>query len=240
MAAERLQKVLAQAGVASRREAERWIVAGRVRVNGEVVRELGAKASPDEDTIEVDGLHLTGPETFEYYALHKPVGVVTTVKDPQRRPTVMHLLASVAARVYPVGRLDADSEGLLLLTNDGELAHRLTHPRFGVEKEYEAELDRPVDQAALDTICRGIESQGQQLAARSARIQPDSGGRVVMVVLAEGRKREVRRMFEALDRRVLRLLRVRFGAIALADLAPGRFRTLTKDEIEQLRAATSA
>ncbi|HEU0168427.1 MAG TPA: pseudouridine synthase [Chloroflexota bacterium] len=240
MPPERLQKLLAEAGVASRREAERWIVAGRVRVNGEVVRQLGAKASLEDDTVEVDGQPLLGRETFEYYALHKPTDVVTTMKDPQGRRTVMHLLSSVAARVYPVGRLDADSEGLLLLTNDGELAHRLTHPRFGVEKEYEAELDRPVDQAALDTIRRGIESQGQRLAARSARIAPGGDGTRVVVVLAEGRKREVRRMFEALDRRVLRLLRVRFGPIDLGDLAPGRFRPLTKDEIEQLRVATSA
>jgi 23S rRNA pseudouridine2605 synthase len=238
MTPERLQNVLAQAGVASRREAERLILAGRVKVNGRAVRELGTKASVETDHIEVDGIRLRAAEAFEYYALNKPPGVVTTVHDPQRRPTVMHLLAGVEARVYPVGRLDADSEGLLLLTNDGELAHRLTHPRFGVEKEYDVELDQPAGQAELDRIWRGIESQGQRLAARSARIQPDSGGRRAVVVLGEGRKREVRRLFEAVDRRVVRLLRVRFGPIRLGNLAPGRFRPLTKDEIEQLRAVT--
>jgi len=140
---DRLQKILAHAGVASRRAAERLISQGRVKVNGQVVTQLGATAALESDAIEVDGARIVSTEAFEYYLLNKPPGVVTTVRDPQRRPTVLSLLRDVRARVYPVGRLDAASEGLLLLTNDGELAHRLTHPRFGVEKEYAVDLAAP-------------------------------------------------------------------------------------------------
>ena len=233
---DRLQKIMAHAGVASRREAERLISQGRVTVNGQVVTELGVSASPD-DEIEVDGRRLLGPETFEYYVLNKPPGVVTTVRDPQRRPTVLGLLRNVRARVYPVGRLDADSEGLLLLTNDGDLAHRLTHPRFGVEKEYAVELAAPVGTQQLDRIRRGIESQGERLRPR--RLEPEAGGTCVSVVLAEGKKREVRRMFEAVGQQVVRLRRRRFGPLRLGDLPLGHHRPLTKEEIEQLRAATS-
>ena len=238
MSRERLQKVLAQAGIASRREAEVMIGQGRVKVNGQVVTLLGSSASLDEDVVEVDGRQLAGSEPFEYYALNKPPGVVTTVKDPQRRPTVMQLLRHVQVRVYPVGRLDAESEGLLLLTNDGELAHRLTHPRFGVEKEYVAELDQMASSQDLARIRDGIESQGQLLRALQARAEP--GSVRVAVVLAEGRKREVRRMFEAVGRRVIRLWRVRFGPIRLGELPRGEYRPLSTDEVEQLRAATSA
>jgi len=236
---ERLQKILAHAGVASRREAERLISSGRVRVNGQVVTELGSSASLGEDVIAVDGRPLAGPEAFEYFVLNKPPGVVTTVHDPQRRRTVMSLLRGVRSRVYPVGRLDADSEGLLLLTNDGELAHRLTHARFGIEKEYVVELAEPASKQELDRIRRGIESQGERLRPRQVR-REDAAGSCVAVVLAEGRKREVRRMFEAVGRQVVRLERRRFGPLRLDDLPPGHFRPLTKDEIEQLRAATSA
>jgi 23S rRNA pseudouridine2605 synthase len=236
---DRLQKILAHAGVASRREAERLISQGRVRVNGQVVTQLGTSASPQDDKIEVDGAAIKPPETLEYHLLNKPPGVVTTVRDPQHRPTVVSLLHGVRARVYPVGRLDADSEGLLLLTNDGELAHRLTHPRFGVEKEYAVELAAPASRQQLDRIRQGIESQGERL--RPQRLELEAGERSqVSVVLAEGKKREVRRMFEAVGQRVVRLQRVRFGPLGLGDLEPGQHRPLTKEEIEQLRAATSA
>jgi pseudouridine synthase len=237
---ERLQKVLAQAGIASRREAERLISLGRVKVNGQVVTQPGSSASLEDDHIEVDGRALTQREAFEYYLLHKPPGVVTTVRDPQRRPTVVGLLRGVRARVYPVGRLDADSEGLLLLTNDGELAHRLTHPRFGVEKEYLVDLEQPASRGDLDRIRRGIELQGQRLAPRRVRAVAGAGGAQVSVILAEGKKREVRRMFEAVGSRVVRLRRTRFGPLRLGALPPGQHRPLTKEEIEQLRAATSA
>ncbi|MFI5268445.1 MAG: pseudouridine synthase [Chloroflexota bacterium] len=239
MSRGRLQKVLAHAGVASRREAERLISQGRVRVNGQVVTQLGTSASPEDDRIEVDGAPIQRSETLEYYLLNKPRAVVTTVRDPQRRPTVVSLLHDVRARVYPVGRLDANSEGLLLLTNDGELAHRLTHPRFGIEKEYSVELAAPASRQQLDRIRQGIESQGERL--RPLRLELEAGARSqVSLVLAEGKKREVRRMFEAVGQRVVRLRRMRFGPLRLDDLAPGQYRPLTKEEIEQLRAATSA
>jgi 23S rRNA pseudouridine2605 synthase len=210
-----------------------------VKVNGQTVTQLGTTASADEDTIEVDGLPLQGPETFEYHLLNKPPGVVTTVRDPQRRTTVMSLLPHVTVRIYPVGRLDADSEGLLLLTNDGQLAHRLTHPRYGVEKEYVVELDRAATKQELDRIRQGLDLQGEWLRPRHVRVL-DGGGLRVSVVLAEGRKREVRRLFEAVGRRVTRLRRLRFGPLQLGELEPGQHRPLTKEEIEQLRAATSA
>jgi len=239
MSRERLQKVLAHAGVASRRQAEQLISQGRVKLNGQVVTQLGTTVSLGEDAIEVDGRPLTAPEAFEYYLLNKPRGVVTTVRDPQRRPTVLSLLKGVKARVYPVGRLDADSEGLLLLTNDGELAHRLTHPRFGVEKEYAVELAEPASKQEVDRIRQGVESQGERLKPRQVRLQ-GAGGLRLAVVLAEGKKREVRRMFEAVGRPVARLRRGRFGPLRTGNLPPGQYRALTNEEIEQLRAATSA
>jgi 23S rRNA pseudouridine2605 synthase len=239
MSSERLHKILAHAGVASRREAERLIAEGRVRVNGEVVTQLGSSAALGVDVIEVDGSRIQQAEAFEYHLLNKPPGVVTTVRDPQRRPTVLGLLRGVEARVYPVGRLDADSEGLLLLMNDGDLAHRLTHPRFGVEKEYMVDLAAPASKQQLDRIRQGIESQGERLRPRRLELDASSGSRVA-VVLAEGKKREVRRMFEAAGQRVVRLRRMRFGPLRLGDLPPGQHRPLTKEEIEQLRAATSA
>lgn len=230
----RLQKLLAQAGVASRREAERLISQGRVKVNGQVVTQLGSLAN-DSDDVEVNGQRITGREAYEYYALNKPPGVVSTVRDPQGRATVRRLLREVKARVYPVGRLDADSEGLLLLTNDGDLAHRLTHPRYGVEKEYSVELERPVSKQELDRIRQGIESGGETLRVR--KIQARGTG--ASIVLTEGKKREVRRMFEAVGQRVNRLTRVRFGPLELDQLPPGEYRPLTRSEIEALKAATS-
>jgi 23S rRNA pseudouridine2605 synthase len=230
----RLQKLLAQAGVASRREAERLISQGRVSVNGAVVTQLGSQAAEDA-VIEVDGRRIIGREAYEYYVLNKPVGVLSTVRDPQGRPTVRRLLPEVKTRVYPVGRLDADSEGLLLLTNDGELAHRLTHPRYGVEKEYVVGLSQPPSKQELDRIRQGIQADGQTLRAREIRRTVDG----ICVVLAEGKKREVRRMFEAVGLRVVRLRRVRLGPLRLGQLAPGTYRPLTRSEIQALTAATS-
>lgn len=234
MSPARLQKILAQAGIASRREAERLILNHRVKVNGAIVTKLGSTAS-ETDIIEVNGIRIGARESHEYYMLNKPTGVVSTIRDTHGRPTVRRLLREVSARVYPVGRLDADSEGLLLLTNDGDLAHRLTHPRFGVEKEYEVELVEPASDQELDRIRRGIEAEGQILRPRSVRRNIPG----VAVVLTEGKKREVRRMFEAVGRRVVRLTRVRFGPLELCDLPAGSYRPLTGKEIEALKAATS-
>ncbi|HLY67792.1 MAG TPA: pseudouridine synthase, partial [Chloroflexota bacterium] len=197
--------MLAQAGVASRRAAEQLIVQGRVRVNGQTVTELGATAG-EGDRIELDGAALGARQRYAYYFLNKPVGVVSTARDPQRRPTVVQLLKGVPERVYPAGRLDADSEGLLLLTNDGELTHRLTHPRYGVEKEYVVELAGPASEEQLARIRQGVESQGEWLKPRQIRLH-DGAPTEVSVVLAEGKKREVRRMFEAVGQRVTRLQR---------------------------------
>lgn len=237
MSADRLHKVLAHAGVASRRQAEQLIAQGRVRVNGQTVSQPGVSVT-EADVIEVDGRPVGQPEVSEYYLLNKPVGVVTTVRDPQRRPTVRALLQGVKARVYPVGRLDVDSEGLLLLTNDGDLAHRLTHPRYGVEKEYLVQLARPLSNQEVARIRQGVESQGERLKPRQVRVEGLDGVHLA-VVLAEGKKREVRRMFEAVGGHVVRLQRARFGPLWLGDLPAGHYRPLTKEEIDRLRAATS-
>lgn len=238
MSEDRLQKLLAQAGVASRRAAEQLIAEGRVTVNGAVVDQPGSTASLERDVIALDGRPLVEREALVYFMLHKPPGVITTVRDPRRRRTARSLLRGVSARVYPVGRLDEDSEGLLLLTNDGELTHRLTHPRFGVEKEYLVELDAGLSTAELDRIREGVESRGDLLRPRQVR-QSGEDQRAFSVILTEGKKREVRRMFETAGRRVQRLRRIRFGPLTLGDLEPGAYRPLTKDEIERLRAVTS-
>jgi 23S rRNA pseudouridine2605 synthase len=233
----RLAKYLAHAGVASRRAAEELIRAGRVRVGEEVVlnpaRDVG-----DDSAVTLDGRPLAGPEPRVVYALHKPLGVVSTARDPHGRPTVVELVPSPGVRLYPVGRLDADSSGLLLLTNDGELANRLTHPRHGVPKTYRARLGGgPVGERALNALRRGVELEdGPTAPARVRRVR----GNVIELTLAEGRNRQVRRMCEAVGHPVLALARVRFGPLRLAGLAPGAHRRLSATEVEKLRAASRA
>jgi pseudouridine synthase len=231
---ERLQKALAHAGVASRRVAEEMIAAGRVQVNGEVVREQGRRVLPD-DRIEVDGKPLTGPERLVYYALNKPIDVVSTARDPEGRTTVLDLVPR-SSRVYPVGRLDWDSAGLLLLTNDGELAHRLTHPRYGVEKEYHALVRGHPNQVVLGRLAEGVRlDDGITAPARVRRLRVTERGAWIAVTIHEGRNRQVRRMFEALGHGVDRLVRVRVGPIELDELPDGRYRSLTVLELRQLR-----
>ncbi|HEX7245440.1 MAG TPA: pseudouridine synthase [Solirubrobacterales bacterium] len=225
----RLAKFLAHGGVASRRMSEKLIAAGRVRVNGEVVtdpaRDVGAL-----DDVRVDGGRV-GEEAREVWVVHKPVGVVSTAKEPGKRPAVVSLVAS-EARLYPVGRLDVDSSGLMLLTNDGELANRLTHPRYEVPKAYRVELQRPPSEADLGCLARGVElDDGPTGPAEVRRL----GEREVEIVLREGRNRQVRRMVEAVGNRVLFLRRVRFGPIELGDLPAGAARPLTPDELVALR-----
>lgn len=230
--AERLQKVLARAGIGSRRVVEDLIAAGRVRVNGEVA-ELGRRADVDVDRIEVDGT-LVGvrPDTV-WYLLNKPSGVVTTASDPQGRPTVVGLVPA-EPRVFPVGRLDADTEGLLLLTNDGEITHRLTHPSFGVEKEYLAHVVGRVGRGALRTLREGVELEdGRTAPARASTVAPD----VIRLVIHEGRNRQVRRMCDAVGHPVVRLVRVRIGPLRDPNLAPGRWRALTTVEVRDLERA---
>ncbi len=233
---ERVQKVLAAAGIASRRACEELIAAGRVAVDGEVVT-LGAKADPTTQVVTVDGERVHTNPLLVYLLLNKPAGVVTTVTDPQGRPTVMNLVPATP-RVYPVGRLDRDTEGLLLLTNDGELANRLAHPSYEVEKTYVAQIRGPARRSAVRALLAGVELDDGPARARSVRALGSAGDKtLVEIVLTEGRKREVRRMFEAVGMPLERLARVRIGPLSLGDIAPGKFRPLTGAEVRSLYGA---
>ena len=237
---ERLQKYLARCGVASRRAAERLIAEGAVTVNGEVVDEMGRQVDPELDRVEVNGRPVRPPAAMVYLAVNKPPGVVTTARDPFGRPTVMDLVPRVG-RLYPVGRLDADSEGLLLMTNDGELANRLMHPRYGCEKEYRALVQGQPDEGALDRLRRGVELEDGPAAAE---VEPERGSAAppgrswLRVTLREGRKRQVRRMLAAVGCSVERLQRVRIGPLELGGLPPGASRPLSRGEVAALRAWT--
>ena len=235
---ERLHKILAHAGVASRRAAERMIREHRVRVNGSVVAELGAHVDPARDRIEVDGRPLPRSETVHHYvALNKPLGVVSTAHDPEHRPTVVELVGA-AHRLYPVGRLDIDSEGLVLLTDDGELTFRLTHARYGIEKEYHVLVSCPnaLDDDVLTQLRRGVNLEdGIARAVRANVLRPADRGAWVRIVLTEGRQRQVRRMLAAVGCEVERLRRVRIGPLVLGDLDLGRSRALQPREITALR-----
>jgi 23S rRNA pseudouridine2605 synthase len=235
----RLAKYLAHAGVASRRAAERVIVDGRVLVDGEIVRDP-ARDVGEHSRVAVDGRALDGPEARVVYALNKPLGVVSTARDPGGRPTVLELVDTgpTNPRLYPVGRLDADSSGLILLTNDGELANRLTHPRFEVEKTYRATLGgAPAGDGVLRALRRGVELEdGPTAPARVRRL----GKSTIELTIHEGRNRQVRRMCEAAGRQVLALERVAFGPLRLGGLAVGEHRRLTEREIEDLRALSTA
>ncbi|MZP28167.1 pseudouridine synthase [Heliobacterium undosum] len=234
----RLQKLLAAHGVASRREAEAMIRAGRVRINGTVVREQGVRVDEAQDVIEVDGRALERREAPVYYALYKPRGVVTTCKDPQGRQTVIGLLPGVNERVYPVGRLDQDTEGLLLLTNDGQLAFRLTHPRFGVEKTYRARLRDDVSDGALKALAEGIKLEDGVTAPAEVRLLRREGGATwIEIKIHEGRKRQIRRMGDAIGHPVIDLERISFGPITLGKLKPGEVRPLTPAELRALKSA---
>jgi 23S rRNA pseudouridine2605 synthase len=235
----RLQKILSSAGISSRRAAEELIRQGRVAVNGRVVTELGTKADPNRDEVRVDGRTVKGAERHRYLLLNKPKGYVTTRSDPARRPTVMDLLRGVREYVYPVGRLDFDSTGLLLLTNDGALAARLTHPRHEVEREYHAWVLGTPDDRDLARLRRGVTLEGRRTGPADVEILHAGRGRragqsAVSVVIREGRNRQVRKMCEAVGHPVVDLERVRFGPIADRRLKPGQYRELTADEIKRL------
>jgi 23S rRNA pseudouridine2605 synthase len=231
---ERLQKVLARVGWGSRRAAEELIDAGRVTVNGRVAL-LGARVDPATDAVAVDGVPVGVRPDLVHYLLNKPAGVVTTADDPQGRPTVVELVPT-EPRVFPVGRLDADTEGLLLLTNDGGLAHRLTHPSFGVEKEYVAWVEGRPARGALRRLRQGIELEdGLTAPAQAALVSPD----VVRLTIHEGRNRQVRRMCEAVGHPVRRLVRVRIGPLTDHALQPGHWRPLRVDEVRALERAAS-
>jgi pseudouridine synthase len=230
---ERLQKILSGAGIASRRTAERLMLEGRVTVNGVTVRELGTKADPSRDDIRVDGTRARIAEHRRYILLNKPRGYVTTRSDPQKRPTVLDLLQGVHEYVYPVGRLDFDSEGLLLLTNDGDLAARLAHPRHGIARVYEARVIGVPDPRDLDRLASGIAIDGRRTEpAQVKRLGPAH----LSITIREGRNRQVRKMCEAIGHPVKYLRRVAIGPLRDANLKPGRWRDLTVAEVRKLVA----
>ena len=242
MSAIRLQKILSAAGVASRRTAETLIEQGRVTVNGKVVTELGTRADPSIDEIKVDGRRLPRAKANQYILLNKPRGYITSRSDPKHRPTVIDLLAKggVHGYIYPVGRLDYDSEGLLLLTSDGELAARLTHPRHGVAREYEVRVRGVPDRHALDRLARGVTIEGRRTATAEVRLgrvyEAESGPQgILSLVIHEGRNRQVRKMLDAIGHPVVQLRRVRIGPIADDRLKLGQFRSLTSGEIAALK-----
>jgi 23S rRNA pseudouridine2605 synthase len=262
MPAERLQKIIATAGIASRRKAEELITNGLVTVNGQIVTELGTKADPEHDNIKVNGKSLAGPERHVYLLLHKPKGYVTTVTDPEGRPTVLDLVRGVGARVYPVGRLDYLSEGLLLLSNDGDLAQALTHASSHVAKTYLVKVSGKPSDDQIEKLRRGIvlpaerrplktpsdrlPKTGQRRRATLVKTAPariklvrDAANPWYEVTLVEGRNRQIRRMFEQIDHHVEKIKRVRYGPLQL-DVEAGKFRHLTAPEVTQLRAATKS
>jgi pseudouridine synthase len=259
---DRLQKILSQAGIASRRAAEKLIAEGRVSVNGVTVREMGTRADPSTDDIRVDGRRLRRPERLRYILLNKPAGYVTTRSDPQRRPTVLDLLRGVREYVYPVGRLDYDTEGLLLLTNDGELAARLTHPRHRVERSYEARVAGTPDTQALERLRGGLPLDGRRtqpadvelLSRRAGPAKaghygrrgpgPAEAGRderdaLLRITIREGRNRQVRRMCEAIGHPVKALVRTRIGSVTDRQLRPGQWRELRPEEVRALKKSAA-
>jgi 23S rRNA pseudouridine2605 synthase len=253
MAQERLQKILASAGVASRRAAEEFIVDGRVRVNGKVVRELGAKADPLTDKIEVDGRGLLHAEKLVYIALHKPTKVVSTVRDPEGRPTVLQVIEKSRAlgtrhsegelpRLYPVGRLDFDAEGLILLTNDGELAQTLTHPSFRVPRTYMVKVRGLPDERDLERLRRGVRMKNPDgsvtrptAPAEVSLVKKGTSNAWLELTLFEGRNHQVKRMCEAIGHFTVRLIRVDYGGVALDPLPEGAWRHLSVAEVKRLK-----
>jgi 23S rRNA pseudouridine2605 synthase len=236
---DRLQKILAAAGIASRRKAEEIISAGRVTLNGKIVTELGTKADLSTDTITVDGKPLQRPQRFVYLLLNKPKGYVTTVSDPEGRPTVMQLLGNLPERVYPVGRLDYASEGLLLLTNDGALAQKLTKAGSHVRKTYHVKISGKPNDQAIQKLRNGVtialdDNRRVKLSPTEIHLIQDVENPWYEVVLIEGRNRQIRRMFQQIGFLVEKIKRVQLGPLTL-DIPPGKFRPLTKSEIFQLK-----
>ncbi|HEY0372170.1 MAG TPA: pseudouridine synthase [Thermoanaerobaculia bacterium] len=240
MQLERLQKIIAHAGFASRREAESMIREGRVTVNGRVVTELGSKADPASDHVKVDGKLITRAETHRYILLYKPREVMTTVEDPQGRRTVIDLVKGVRERIYPVGRLDFHSEGLILLTNDGDLAFKVSHPQHGSVKTYHVKVRGVPEQRLIDKLQRGITIDGKRtLPCEMARMKTtgkgdDEGNSWFEVKLREGRTQQIRKMFQAIGHPVSKLRRVAIGPLSDPRLGPGDYRELTKSEVKML------
>jgi len=234
---DRLQKILSQAGIASRRASEALMLQGRVSVNGVTVRELGSKADAARDDIRVDGRRIKTSERRLYLLLNKPRGYVTTRSDPERRPTVIDLLKGVREYVYPVGRLDYDSEGLLILTNDGDLASRLTHPSHEVPRVYEAQLLGTPDEHDLERLRRGLVIDGRRTGPADVRVLKAG---LLLITIREGRNRQVRKMCEAIGHPVDRLRRIAIGPLKDSRLKAGQWRELTAEEVRKLQRAAAA
>jgi pseudouridine synthase len=236
MAEERLQKFLAQAGVASRRQAERLMLEGRVRVNGQVVTQLGSKLDPQRDAVKVDG-HLLRSEPLAYVLLHKPKGTLCTMDDPAGRTRVVDLVRGLGVRVYPVGRLDFDTTGVLLLTNDGELTNLLTHPRHHVPRTYVAKVKGIPTEAQIEKLRKGVFVEGRRTAPALARILTvRDKNSLIQLTLREGRNRQVKHMCQAIGHPCLKLERTAFGFLTAGGLAPGQWRRLDPAEVRRLQA----
>lgn len=230
---ERLQKILSRAGIASRRGAEKVMAEGRVTVNGATVREMGSKADLAQDDVRVDGVRVRAPERPVYFVLNKPKGAVTTRHDPEGRTTVMDLVPAVVG-LFPVGRLDVTTEGLLLLTNDGDFAERVSHPRYEVPRVYEAKVHGVPDEKALARLRGGVVVEGERLAADRVRVVEAVRNAWLEITLHEGRRHEVKRLLEAVGHPVSKLRRVALGPVTARGLEPGQFRELTPGEVRGL------
>lgn len=236
---ERLQKVMARAGVSSRRHCEEMIVAGLVRVNGKVTTDLGHKVEPSKDKIVVSGKLLTGPKKKCYFALYKPRGYVSTAKDERGRKQIVDLLQGFPERVYPIGRLDYNSEGLILITNDGDLTYALTHPKHHLPKKYLVRVAGVPPTDKLNQLAQGLLLEDGQTAPARVRLQEVAEGKALLeITLFEGRNRQLRRMCEHIGHPVLRLVRTEVGNIRLDGLRPGQYRELTRKELETLKKTT--
>jgi pseudouridine synthase len=232
---ERVQKILSEYGIASRRKAEELIKEGRVTVNGQIAQ-LGQKADPEKDYIKVDGKLLIKPEPKVYYAFHKPPKVITSLIDPQGRPTIKDFLKGIKFRVYPVGRLDYDSEGLLLLTNDGNIAYKIMHPSSQIEKTYLVKVEGIIENEKISKLRKGVKIDGKlAVPVRVSIVKKLKANSWIRITLHEGRKREIRKMLEKIGHPVIRLIRVSINGVKLGELKPGHYRPLTKEEIEILK-----
>jgi 23S rRNA pseudouridine2605 synthase len=237
---QRINRILSDAGLASRRKADELISSGRVMLNGKVLKELGTKAEWGKDSIKLDGVEIPGPEKKIYLMLNKPFGYVSTLNDPQGRPIVTDLLKDIPQRVYPVGRLDFDSMGLLLLTNDGDFSFHLTHPRFHIPRTYKVTVQGIVSEEVIETVKSGMELDDGPIRASSAALIGRQGDKsTVRVTIAQGRNRIVRRMMEALGYSVVHLVRIGFGNLELGNLKVGKYRNLEPEEVGMLREMIS-
>lgn len=235
MSEERLQKLISRAGLMSRREAEEFIVAGRVTVDGKVVNVLGARADADKNKICVDGKLLTFNVEKIYLLLNKPEGVLSTAKDKRGRPTVIDLVKEISARVYPCGRLDSNSEGLILMTNDGDLMNALLHPKFKVPKTYRVKVDGEITTEKISQLCAGIELEdGMTAPAEINLLYADKNSSAIEITIHEGRNRQVRRMLAAVGCNVKKLTRINFAGLTLEGVDVGKYRALTKKEVKAL------